>query len=144
MSIQAGSLLGPYELQDLIGSGGMGEVYRARDPRLRRDVAVKVLKASDPAAVERFESEARAVAAITHPNIMAVHDYGEQDGRAYIVYELLEGESLRQRIVRGAIPWRQAVEVAADIATGLAAAHAKTLVHGDVKPENVFITTEGR
>ena len=144
MSIQAGSLLGPYELQDLIGSGGMGEVYRAFDPRLHRDVAVKVLKASDPGAVARFESEARAVAAITHPNIMAVHDYGEQEGCAYIVYELLEGESLRQRIVRGAMPWRQAVEVAADIATGLAAAHAKKLVHGDVKPENVFITRDGR
>jgi serine/threonine-protein kinase len=144
MSNEAGSVLGPYELRDLIGSGGMGNVYRARDPRLRRDVAVKILKASDPTAVERFQSEARAVAAITHPNIMSVYDCGDHDGTAYIVYELLEGESLRQRIVRGALPWRHAVEIAADIATGLAAAHTKGLVHGDVKPENVFITSEGR
>src|SRR5689334_6320185 len=99
MTIDAGAFLGPYELVDLIGSGGMGQVYRARDPRLRRDVALKILRASDEKAVARFKSEARAVAAITHPNIMAVHDYGEQDGTAYIVYELLEGESLRQRLV---------------------------------------------
>jgi len=144
MTMDAGTFLGPYELVDLIGSGGMGKVYRARDPRLRRDVAVKVLQASDERAVARFKTEARAVAAITHPNIMAVFDYGEQDGTAYIVYELLEGESLRRRIIRGALPWRHAVEVAADIATGLAAAHAKGIVHGDVKPENVFITADGR
>jgi eukaryotic-like serine/threonine-protein kinase len=144
MSIDAGMFLGPYELVDLIGSGGMGQVYRARDSRLRRDVALKVLRAPDERAVARFKTEARAVAAITHPNIMAVHDYGEHEGTAYIVYELLEGETLRQRIVRGALPWRQAVEIAADIATGLAAAHAKGIVHGDVKPENVFITSDGR
>lgn len=144
MTLSPGTHLGPYEIVALIGSGGMGEVYRARDPRLHRDVAVKVLRGAGSGNNEQFLLEARAVAAISHPNIMAVHDYGEADGMPYIVYELLEGESLRARLVRGSLPWRHAVDVAADIATGLAAAHAKGIVHGDMKPENVFITHEGR
>jgi Tol biopolymer transport system component len=125
----------------------MGEVYKARDTRLGRDVAVKVLPdevANDPRALARFESEARAVAALSHPNILAIHDFGRQGETAYAVMELLEGETLRGRLAHGALPARKAVDLATQIAEGLAAAHEKGIVHRDLKPENVFVTHEGR
>src|SRR5438477_10298118 len=125
----------------------MGEVYRACDTRLGREVAVKVLPepfAGDPVRQARFEREARAVAALSHPNILAIHDYGTQGAVTYAVMELLEGETLRGRLARGPLPWREAVEVGAGIADGLAAAHAKGVVHRDLKPENVFLTADGR
>jgi len=125
----------------------MGEVYRARDARLQRDVALKVIPrafASDVERLGRFEQEARAAAALNHPNILAVHDVGTHEGTPYIVSELLEGESLRDRLVHGALPVRKAIECAVQIARGLAAAHEKGIVHRDLKPDNVFITTDGR
>ncbi|HEV8630887.1 MAG TPA: protein kinase, partial [Thermoanaerobaculia bacterium] len=145
--MQPGSRLGPYEIVALLGSGGMGEVWRARDSRLGREVAVKVLPAhiaDDPKAVARFEREARAVAALSHPNILALHDFGREDGIAYTVSELLEGETLRERLRQGAVPSRKAAEWGAQIARGLAAAHEKGIVHRDLKPENLFVTRDGR
>jgi eukaryotic-like serine/threonine-protein kinase len=125
----------------------MGEVYRARDTKLDRDVAIKVLPAhlgENPDAHVRFEREAKAVAALSHPNILAIHDFGWHDGRAFAVMELLEGETLRERLKAGALPLRKAVETGAQIARGLAAAHEKGIVHRDLKPENVYVTTDGR
>jgi Tol biopolymer transport system component len=125
----------------------MGEVYRARDTKLQREVAIKVLPerlASDPQALERFEREARAVAALSHPHILSIHDFGTVDGTAYAVMELLEGETLRDRLAGGALPIRKAAEYAVQVADGLAAAHEKGIVHRDLKPENVFITKDGR
>jgi len=147
MPFAADTQLGPYKIVSLIGSGGMGEVYRARDTRLLRDVALKVLPASftnDPDRVRRFEQEARAVAALNHPNIVSVHDVGASGGVHYIVSELLEGETLRQRITSTGMPPRRAVELAIQLANGLAAAHEQNIVHRDLKPENVFITRNGR
>ncbi len=141
-----GSHLGPYEIAGLVGSGGMGEVYRARDTRLGRDVAVKVLPAEfadHPERVRRFEQEARAVAALNHPNILSIYDVGEQEGAPYLVTELLEGESLREMLVEGPIPVRKAINIGAQVAEGLAAAHEKGIVHRDLKPGNVFITKSG-
>jgi serine/threonine protein kinase/tetratricopeptide (TPR) repeat protein len=146
MMIAAGARLGPYEILAPLGAGGMGEVYRARDSRLGREVAVKVLPgmAADNAdALARFEREARAVAALSHPNILAIHDFGRDGEVAYCVTELLEGESLRQRLDAGAIPPRKAVEYAQQIARGLAAAHDRGIVHRDLKPDNVFLTRDG-
>jgi serine/threonine protein kinase/tetratricopeptide (TPR) repeat protein len=139
--------LGPYEIVAPLGAGGMGEVYRARDTRLGREVAVKVLP--EPFANEadrraRFEREARAVAALSHPNILAIHDYGSEGAVTYAVMELLEGETLRSRLARGPLPWREAVEVGAAIADGLGSAHARGIVHRDLKPENLFLTADGR
>jgi serine/threonine protein kinase len=128
MTIAAGSRLGPYEVLAPIGAGGMGEVYRARDTKLGRDVAVKVLPellASNPEALARFEREARAVAALSHPNILAIHDFGSAGGVTYAVMELLEGETLGQALSDGAVPLRKATEWALQIAHGLAAAHGK-------------------
>jgi serine/threonine protein kinase len=125
----------------------MGEVYRARDTRLGREVAVKVLPelfAHDPDRRARFEREAKAVSALSHPNILAIHDYGTEGGITYAVMELLEGETLRSRLAKGPLPWREAVGIGAGIAEGLAAAHAKGVVHRDLKPENLFLTTDGR
>jgi serine/threonine protein kinase len=139
---------GPYEVVAPIGSGGMGEVYRARDPRLGRDVAIKVLSAGTQADVEhlrRLEQEARAAGGLNHPNILAIYDIGSHDGRPYVVSELLEGETLRERIMReGALGARRAIELAVQIAQGLAAAHEKGIVHRDLKPENLFVTRDGR
>jgi len=147
MSLVPGTRLGPYEVMSPLGAGGMGEVYRARDPKLNRDVAIKILPdslAADPAALARFEREAQAVAALSHPNILAIHDFGREGETAYAVMELLEGETLRARLAHGALSSRKAVELAAQIAEGLAAAHEKGIVHRDLKPENVFVTHDGR
>jgi serine/threonine protein kinase/tetratricopeptide (TPR) repeat protein len=143
--ITNGTRLGPYEILSFIGAGGMGEVYRARDPRLGRLVAIKVLSeemSKSPEALARFEREAKAVAALSHPNILAIHDFGFEQGIHFAVMELLEGEDLRSRL-RNGIPWRKAVEIGAAIADGLSAAHGKGIVHRDLKPENLFITSEG-
>ena len=147
MSLVAGTKLGPYEIQSSLGTGGMGEVYRARDTRLGREVALKVLPeffSRDPDRLRRFEQEARAVAALNHPNILAIHDIGEQDGTPFLVSELLEGNSLRAEIEPGALSPRKATDYAVQIAHGLAAAHDKNIIHRDLKPENVFVTKEGR
>lgn len=147
MALASGTKLGPYEIQVPLGAGGMGEVYRARDTRLGRDVAIKVLPGSfadDSDRLRRFEQEAGAVAALNHPNILAVHDIGTQDVTHYIVTELLEGRTLREQLNEGALPVRKAMQYAQQIANGLAAAHDKGFVHRDLKPENVFCTKDGR
>ncbi|MCA1582973.1 MAG: serine/threonine-protein kinase [Acidobacteria bacterium] len=147
MTISPGSRLGPYEILAPIGAGGMGEVYRAKDPRLGRDVAIKVLPASfsaDADRLRRFEQEARAAGILNHPNITAVLDIGEHDGAPYVVQELLEGETLRQALAGGKLSQRRAIDFAVQIAHGLAAAHEKGIVHRDLKPENVFVTKDGR
>jgi eukaryotic-like serine/threonine-protein kinase len=146
LPLQAGIHLGPYEVLAPLGAGGMGEVYRTRDPRLERDVAVKVLPSAlsaDPERLARFGQEARAAAALNHPNILAVYDIGQHEGSPYIVSELLEGETLRERMTSGALPHRKALEVAIQIAHGLAAAHETGIVHRDLKPENIFLTGNG-
>ncbi|HLN58473.1 MAG TPA: protein kinase [Thermoanaerobaculia bacterium] len=147
MTLSAGTHLGPYEILAPLGAGGMGEVYRARDPRLGREVAIKVLPASysqDTDRLKRFEQEARAAGVLNHPNIMAVYDIGTHEGAPYVVSELLEGETLRARLAVGALPPRKAIEFAVQIAQGLAAAHEKGIVHRDLKPENLFVTRDGR
>src|SRR5260221_14137439 len=147
MPLVPGSKIGTYEIVAPLGAGGMGEVYRARDPRLGREVAVKVLPAyfcRDPDRLRRFEQEARAAGALNHPNILAVYDVGTHDGAPYLVTELLEGTTLRDRLSAGAPPTRKAVEFAVQIAHGLSAAHEKGIVHRDLKPENVFICRDGR
>ena len=146
MALTSGTKLGPYEIQSPLGAGGMGEVYRARDSRLNRDVAIKVLSAHfsrDPDRVSRFRQEAQAAAALNHPNILAIHDFGEHDGSEYIVAEMLEGETLRERLRSGTLSTRKAVDYAEQTARGLAAAHEKGIVHRDLKPENIFITRDG-
>jgi hypothetical protein len=147
MALPAETQIGPYKIVSLIGSGGMGEVYKAHDARLQRDVALKVLPVSfthDPDRLRRFELEARAVAALNHPNIVAIYDVGKDRDVHYIVSELLDGETLRQRIPAMGIPARKAIELAVQLANGLAAAHEQGIVHRDLKPENIFITRNGR
>ena len=147
MSLSPGTRLGPYEIVHAIGSGGMGDVYRARDVRLERDVAIKVLPerlVRDAEARMRFEREAKAVAALSHPNILAIHDVGTSEDTTFSVTELLEGQTLRQRLLEGPVPWRKTIEIGAAIADGLAAAHAKGIIHRDLKPENIFLTSDGR
>jgi TolB-like protein/tetratricopeptide (TPR) repeat protein len=147
MPTGSGARLGPYVLGPVIGSGGMGKVYRAHDSRLGRDVAIKILPpdvAEDPERLRRFESEARAAAALNHPNILVVHDVGREHDTSYLVTELLEGRTLRAVIDAGAVPLPRALDYAVQIAEGLAAAHARGIVHRDLKPENVFVTTDGR
>ena len=147
MTLKPGTVLGQYEIRAPLGAGGMGEVYRAHDTRLDREVAIKVLPqsfTSDPDRLRRFEQEARAAAALNHPNILAVYQMATQDGVSYLVSELLEGETLRERLMRGSVPLRKAIEYAGQIAHGLAAPHEKGIVHRDLKPENLFITNDGR
>ncbi len=149
MTLAAGSKLGPYEILGAIGAGGMGEVYRAKDPRLGRDVAIKVLPASfsqDADRLRRFEQEAKAAGILNHPNITAVYDIGtnQSDGAPYVVQELLEGETLRMAVAGGRLPQRRAIDYALQMAHGLAAAHDKGIVHRDLKPENLFVTKDGR
>jgi eukaryotic-like serine/threonine-protein kinase len=147
VTLSAGARLGPYEIVSPLGAGGMGEVYRARDTKLDREVAIKVLPekvAQDAAALARFEREARAVAALSHPNILGIYDLGRDDRIAYAAMELLRGETLRERLEEGSLPQRKALEYGLQIAHGLAAAHEKGIVHRDLKPENVFVTAEGR
>ena len=146
MSLSPGTRLGPYEILSPLGAGGMGEVYRARDRKLDRDVAVKVLPhsvAADPDTLARFEREAKAVAALSHPNILAIHDFGDQDGIAYAVMELLEGETLRGKLDAGPISQKMAVDYALQVAKGLSAAHEKGIIHRDLKPENLFVSRDG-
>ena len=137
MPLNSGTRVGPYEITGALDAGGMGEVYRARDSRLARDVAVKIIPAGfavDPDRLQRFEQETRAAAALSHPNILVVHDLGAYEGTPYIVTELLEGETLREQVSRGPMSVRMAVEYAVAIASGLAAAHEKGIVHRDLKP----------
>jgi len=147
MPLASGTKLGPYEIVAPLGAGGMGEVYRARDSRLGRDVALKILPqsfAADGERLHRFEQESRAVAAFNHPNILAIHDVGQHNGSPFLVSELLEGESLRDVLDRGALPQRKAIDYSVQIAQGLAIAHAKEIIHRDLKPENLFLTRDGR
>ena len=147
MALTSGTKIGPYEIISLLGAGGMGEVYRARDSRLRREVAVKVLPpsfAQDSGRLHRFEQEARVVGALNHPNILAIFDVGAQDGAPYLVSELLEGEGLREHMQGSPLPQRKAIEYGIQIARGLAAAHEKGVVHRDLKPENIFVLNDGR
>ena len=146
MTLSAGTRLGPYEILAPLGAGGMGEVYRARDRKLDRDVAIKVLPqsiATDPAALSRFEREAKAVAALSHPNILSIFDFGTHDGVSYAVMEVLEGETLRGKLDAGPVSQKQAVDYALQVAKGLSAAHEKGVVHRDLKPENLFVTKDG-
>ena len=146
-ALASGRRLGGFELVSLLGAGGMGEVWKAKDPALQREVAIKVLSAAfarDPDRLRRFEQEARAAAMLAHPNILAVYATGTEQGAPYLVTELLEGSTLRERLRDGGLPEGKAIEYAIEIAQGLAAAHDKGLVHRDLKPENVFITRDGR
>ena len=146
MALTAGAALGPYEIRQAIGAGGMGEVYRAWDRRLERDVAVKVLPAclgEDPVALLRFEREARTIAALSHPNVLAIYDVGEHEGVPYVITELLDGMTLRARMQQAPLTLEQTLGYARQIVTGLEAAHAKGIVHRDIKPENLFVTTQG-
>lgn len=147
MAVPPGTRFGPYEILASIGAGGMGEVYRARDPRLGRDVAIKILPATystDPDRLRRFEQEARAASALNHPNILTIYDIGEHTAGPYVVSELLEGETLRERMSGTPLPQRRVTQFALEIASGLAAAHDKGIVHRDLKPENIFITKDDR
>src|SRR5205809_2831656 len=147
MMIAPGTKLGPYEILAPLGAGGMGEVYRARDTKLGRDVAIKLLPASfsgDPDRLHRFEQEACAAGALNHPNILVIHHIDTHEGAPYIVSELLEGETLRQRMSGAALAQRRVTEYTSQIAHGLAAAHKKGIVHRDLKPDNIFITKDGR
>src|SRR5499426_3766671 len=146
MPLAVGTRLGPYEVLAALGAGGMGEVYRARDTRLGREVALKVISdgAIDSERLQRFEQEARLAGSLNHPNLVVVYDVGSEGSAPFLVTELLEGESLRHRLARGRLPLRTALELGVQIAEGLAAAHARGVIHRDVKPENVFLTSGGR
>src|SRR5438552_2609644 len=147
MTLATGTKLGPYEILAPLGAGGIGEVYRAQETRLGREVAIKVLPESfskDPDRLRRFEQEARGASQLNHPNIVTVHDFGTHGGAPYVVQELLEGETLRERLRTGALPARKAVDYGIQVARGLAAAHGKGIVHRDLKPENLFLTSDDR
>jgi len=146
VNLAAGTKLGRYEIRSPLGAGGMGEVYRAHDEKLNRDVAIKVLPpafSENADRLRRFEQEAQAAGALNHPNILAVHDVGTHDGAPYIVAELLTGEELRDQLETGGLPIRKAIDYAQQIAHGLAAAHEKGIVHRDLKPENLFVSNDG-
>jgi serine/threonine protein kinase len=146
MDLAIGTRLDRYEIVGTLGAGGMGEVYRAFDTRIRREVAVKILPeafAADENRLVRFQQEARTVGALNHPNILSVHDFGAQNGIHYMVTELLDGGTLRQKLVKGALSPRRAIEYSIQIAQGLASAHERGVVHRDLKPENVFVTADG-
>jgi len=147
LTLETGSRLGPYEILSPLGAGGMGEVYRARDERLKRDVAIKVLPSSvaaDGDRLRRFEQEAQAAGSLNHPNITAVYDFGSHEGAPYIVTELLEGDTLRAALAAGPLPLRRALDYGLQMARALAVAHEKGIIHRDLKPENLFVTTDGR
>src|SRR5271169_5222987 len=147
MPLATGTRLGPYEILSPLGAGGMGEVYRAHDSRLDRTVAIKILPSSfaaDHDRLQRFAQEARAAAALNHPNILSIFDIGDDHGTTYVVSELLEGETLRARLLKAPVPLRKAINYALQIAHGLAAAHGKGIVHRDLKPENLFLTNDDR
>src|SRR6185503_10872737 len=141
-----GSRLGPYEVLAPLGAGGMGEVYRARDSRLHRELAIKVLPesiAGDAALLARFQSEARAASALNHPNIITIHDIGSTDGVSYILMELVDGKTVRELLSGGPLPLKKTLQIAAQVAEGLAAAHARGIVHRDLKPENLMVSRDG-
>ena len=147
MRLSAGMKLGHYEILAPVGAGGMGEVYRARDGRLNRDVAVKVLPerlADSAEALARFEREAQALAALSHPNLVVIFDVGTDHGIGFAVMELLTGETLDECLVRGALPLARALEIGTAVAEGLAAAHAHGIIHRDLKPANVFLSASGQ
>ncbi len=147
MPISPATRLGRYEIRSLLGAGGMGEVYLARDPKINRDVTIKVIPAAfsaDSERLRRFEQEAQAAGALNHPNILSIYDVDTHDGSPYVVSELLEGETLREQLNGAALPVRKAIDYALQIAHGLAAAHEKGIVHRDLKPENLFVTKDGR
>ncbi|MBI3694642.1 MAG: serine/threonine-protein kinase [Acidobacteria bacterium] len=147
MTLAGGMRLGPYEILNLLGAGGMGEVYRAKDTRLGRDVAIKIMPSiysDDPSRLRRFEQEARTAGMLNHPNILAIYDIGTHEGSPYVVSELLEGETLGSRVAAGIVPWRKALAFGLQVAQGLVAAHSKGVVHRDLKPDNIFITKDGR
>jgi serine/threonine protein kinase len=146
MALAAGTRLGAYEVSGVLGAGGMGEVYRAHDPRLGRDVAIKVLPdhlTGDPCALARFEREAKVLAALSHPNILTIFDVGSENGICFVVMELLPGETLFSRIAQRRADWPEAVRMGIEIADGLSAAHARGIIHRDLKPENIFLTRDG-
>ena len=146
MALSPGTRMGSYEIIDPIGAGGMGEVFRARDTKLGRDVAIKVIRqelASDPERVKRFEQEARAASALNHPNIITIHDIREHGGTPYIVMEFVEGQTLREILSEGPLPTKRLLQLATKMADGLAKAHAARIVHRDLKPANIMVTTDG-
>src|SRR3989454_770782 len=146
MSLAPGTKLGPFEIQSPLGAGGMGEVYRARDTRLDRVVAIKILPSHlclNPERKQRFEREARAISSLNHPNICTVHDVGSQDGIEYLVMEYLEGETLASRLMRGALPLDRALTHGIEVSDALDAAHRRGIVHRDLKPSNIFLTAHG-
>src|SRR5512146_3102453 len=146
MALSAGTRLGPYEIQGALGAGGMGEVYRARDTRLDRTVAIKILSShlsSTPALRQRFEREARAISSLQHPHICVLHDLGSDNGTDYLVMEYLDGESLADRLARGPLRLNEALKIAAEIAEALAIAHRQGIVHRDLKPGNIMLTRSG-
>src|SRR5512134_1829301 len=142
MGLSSGVTLRQYEILEPLGAGGMGEVYRARDAQLGRDVAIKVLPdhlAADPDVRARFDREARAIAALSHPNLLTIHEFTVAGDTPFAVMELLEGETLRRRIADGPLPWRTSLEIIHEVAEGLAAAHTKGVIHRDLKPDNIFL-----
>ncbi|MCI0416028.1 protein kinase [bacterium] len=147
MRFSANDRLGAYQIRRALGKGGMGEVYHATDPRLERDVAIKVLPAhlaENPDALRRFEREAKALAALSHPNILTVYDVGKQEDMAFVVMELLKGQTLREQLVHSSLAWKKSLEISKQIAEGLSAAHARGIIHRDLKPENIFLTAAER
>ncbi len=146
MALSSGTKLGPYEIQSMLGAGGMGEVYRARDTRLNRVVAIKILAvhlSQSAEAKSRFDREARAISSLSHPNICPLYDVGEQDGISYLVMEYLEGETLANRLLKGPLPLQQVFKVGAEVCEGLERAHRSGVVHRDLKPSNIMLTKTG-